>query len=150
MKLPKILSKNTVLLPLIGLLALGVGFVGTSVLSEKSYPKGTGCTGICVALTPQGMEPNELAVKTGDYVQFNSADGKKHNISLGEGAGGTEDPDHSPHAGKHEHRASLSSGDFAADEAWRIQFKEPGTFELHDHYNPDLNILIIVYEDSKK
>lgn len=144
-KLPKILTKNVVLLPLIGLVAIGVGFASVSALN-KSYPTGKGCTGICVMLSPSGMEPNELAVRAGEYVQFNSADGKKHNISLGEGAGGAEDQDHSPHGGKHEHAAGLSSGDIAPDEAWRVQFKEPGTYSLHDHYDPKLNILVVVYE----
>ncbi len=149
-KLPALFSKNILLFPLMGVIAVIIGFVGISAVTGPEYATGQECTGTCVNLTPSGMEPGEIAVKKGEFVQFNSADGKKHNISLGEGAGGDEQSGHQAHGGKHEHRASLASGDFEADEAWRVQFDEVGTYQLHDHYNPDLNILIIVYEPSNQ
>jgi plastocyanin len=88
----------------------------------------------CVALKPGNAEPDTLTVIVGESVQFNSADGNKHNLS--QGLGGEE----------HSHTGPYSSGDFAADEAWRVQFKQPGTFKFHDHYDPAINILIVAYE----
>jgi plastocyanin len=97
------------------------------------------CSDICVELRPGGMMPDELAVKAGSFVQFNSADGKKHNLAEGDGSD-------SGHHNNHDHTGRFASGDFAADEAWRVQFKQRGTYKLHDHYNPNLRILIVVYE----
>lgn len=143
------LSNAKLLLPALAFAGLVIGLGTIRVLGESSSPNGSTCEGICVNLTPSGMVPDELAIKAGSFVQFNAADGKKHNISLGEGAGGSEDHDHAPHAPKHVHTAGLSSGDFEADEAWRARFDTPGTYQLHDHYNPDQNILVVVYEDSE-
>lgn len=89
---------------------------------------------VCVDLTATGANPDTLAVVAGGYVQFNSADGKTHSLSLGKG--GEE----------HSHSGPFSSGDFDADEAWKVQFKEPGSYHFHDHYNPELNVLVVVYE----
>lgn len=91
---------------------------------------------VCVELTSNGASPDTLAVIAGGYVQFSSADGKTHSLSLGKG--GEE----------HGHTGPFSSGDFDADEAWKVQFKEPGTYHFHDHYNPELNILVVVYEQG--
>ncbi len=139
-KLKKLLSQSAVLFPLVAVIAIGVGFVGVNALSGKDQVANGNCDGICVALTTEGMRPDELAVEAGSFVQFNSADGKKHNLSVGEGGGG--------HDGKHEHRGKLASGDIAPDEGWRVRFNEAGTYELHDHYNPKLNILVIVYDSE--
>lgn len=129
----------------IAITAILIGFFAIRFMgNNKSYADGSSCKGICVNLTPNGMNPDELAVKAGEFVQFNSTDGQTHNISLGKGAGGHED-NHAAHEGEHEHTAAYASGDFDADEAWRVQFKTPGTYQLHDHYNPKQNILVIVY-----
>lgn len=103
--------------------------------------KAANCQGICVAIKEIGMEPNSITVKVGEYVQFNTADGKKHNISLGKGAG-----DATSQNAPHEHQGDYSSGEFGAGEAWRVQFKKAGTFRLHDDNNPKDNILVVVYE----
>lgn len=146
-RLKKTFSSMFVMLPVLAVLSGLIAFGAVSAFSGSKASQAS-CEGICVALTPEGMRPDELAVKVGEFVQFNSADGKRHNISLGEGAGGTEDSGHAAHEGKHEHTSGYTSGDFEADEAWRVQFKEPGTYYLHDHYNPELNILVIVYEEK--
>lgn len=88
----------------------------------------------CVALKTGGAEPDTLTVVVGESVQFNSADGNTH--SLSQGLGGEE----------HLHTGPYSSGDFGADEAWRVQFNKPGTFKFHDHYNPEISILVVAYE----
>jgi plastocyanin len=94
------------------------------------------CEGTCVALMADKAEPDTLTVKAGEYVQFNSADGKAHSLSLG--LGGKE----------HQHKGPFSSGAFQADEAWRVQFKEPGTYTFHDHLNPNINVLVVVYQEG--
>lgn len=107
----------------------------------------TNCNSICVDLMSDGMVPNSLSVKVGETVQFNSKDGKSHNIGLGEGQGVPAD-EHDNIEHNHEHLGSYESGDFKSDEAWRVTFKKVGTYKFHDHYNPKLNILVVVY-DSK-
>ena len=67
-------------------------------------------------------------------LQFNTKDGKKHRIAIGQG--GTE----------HEHISATNSGDFGAGEAWRVRFDKVGTYFFHDHYNPNVNVLVVVYE----
>ena len=89
---------------------------------------------VCVALQSEAAVPDTVAINVGQSIQFNSADGQTH--SLSQGLGGEE----------HSHTGPYSSGDFAGDEAWRVQFKQPGTFKFHDHYNPDVNILVVAYE----
>ncbi|MBA3758610.1 hypothetical protein H0X10_03200 [Candidatus Saccharibacteria bacterium] len=157
-KLRKFLAIGSVQLALVALVALGMGFAVVQATRGSNKPVvNTNCDGICVALSANGMNPNELAVKVGEFVQFNSADGKMHNISDGKGLNGgdeknhespaaSSDDDHNPHDVPHDHVGSYASGDFAADEAWRVQFKKPGTYRLHDHYNPKLEIVVVVYE----
>ena len=60
----------------------------------------------------------------------------KWNIIVHEGDEGGEE---------HVHEGKFSSGEFKADEAWRVQFNDAGTFFFHDHLNPKLNILVVVY-----
>lgn len=96
------------------------------------------CNGSCVSLEGNRAKPDSIAVERGSYVQFNSADGKSHNLSLG--SGGEE----------HSHKGKFHSGEFAADEAWRIQFNDEGSFYFHDHLNPNINILVVVYQPGKQ
>lgn len=95
------------------------------------------CKDTCVGLYEDKASPNTIAVAAGGYVQFNSKDGKTHDLSLG--AGGEE----------HEHKGHFQSGEFKGDEGWRVQFKDEGTFTFHDHYNPKINIVVIVYTPGK-
>jgi plastocyanin len=136
------LSKNTHFL-LITLMFFGatIGFFGVNMSKSISSTTTSSCNGICVALKPSGIEPDELAVKVGETVQFNSADGAKHNLVEGSGQ-----ENHSPK--HHDNNGGFVSGEFAADEAWRMQFQKAGTYRLHDQYNPSQNILIVVYEES--
>lgn len=82
--------------------------------------------------------PDTITVPLGKTVQFNSKDGKEHNISVG---GGGEE---------HEHTGSFHSGVFGKNEAWRATFNKPGTYIFHDHNNPHINILIVVYQPSSR
>ena len=95
--------------------------------------KTTANTDLHVNLKSDRAVPDTLTVPVGKTVQFNSKDGKKHNLSLG--LGGEE----------HEHAGPFHSGEFGADEAWRATFTKAGTYSFHDHNNPKINILIVAY-----
>lgn len=123
------------------IVALIVGFAvvySFSSGSDKNTYSQSSCKDTCVALIEDKASPDTIALKVGDYVQFNSADGKSHNLSLGKG--GEE----------HSHKGKFYSGEFKADEAWRVQFKEEGTFFFHDHLNPKITILVVVYTPDKE
>lgn len=137
-KTPK--NQNQALI-VVFIVALIVGFAVVYSISSNdkstTYSKSS-CSGTCVSLFEDKASPDTLTVKVGDYVQFNSADGKSHNLSLGKG--GEE----------HGHKGKFYSGEFKADEAWRVQFKEEGTFFFHDHLNPKITILVVVYTPDKE
>ncbi len=80
--------------------------------------------------------PDTLTVPVGKTVQFNTMDGKKHKISLGEGGD------------EHGHSGTFSSGDFGKDEGWKSTFNDVGTYSFHDHYNPNINVLIVAYRPA--
>lgn len=128
---------------LLGISAIVIGFAATSILLPKhAAGSAKSCPDICVLLTADGMNPNTLAVKKGQFVQFVTADGQEHEIGIGEGEGDAS------HHHEHEHLSDYTSGDFGPGEAWRVQFKEVGTYPLHDHHHPNLNILVVVYDPS--
>lgn len=92
-----------------------------------------------VALGPDdAATPNTLAVKVGEYVQFNSNDGRQHQIAQGKGHDFGEDHEHT--------EGGLESGTFAADEAFKVQFKQRGTYFFHDNLNPKISISVVVYD----
>lgn len=118
---------------------LGFGLVySASNKSSNRYSKARNCHATCVQLVTDKALPDTVAVKVGDYVQFNSADGQNHDMSLGKGG---QD---------HDHHGKFESGEFKADEAWRVQFNEEGSFYFHDHLNPKINILVVVYTPGKE
>ena len=95
-----------------------------------------------VALGTDHATPTALAIKKGDYVQFNSKDGGLHEIALGSG---------DAYASNHNHEGidQAGSGIFKADEGYKVQFKKTGTYEFHDHLHPDVFVSVIVYQASK-
>lgn len=127
---------------LIGLLAVVCGAIGfaaalTVTSSDAKTGRDNSCNvAACVALQSDKASPDTLTLKAGESAQFNSADGKTHQLSLGLGGE------------KHDHAGPYNSGEFKSDEAWRVQFKEPGTYKFHDHFNPKVNILVVVYKVS--
>lgn len=117
---------------------------------------------VCVDLTENGMQPGEIAVKTGQFVQFNTKDNRFHSLSLGSGSShGTEDAhgdtndkansetDDHDEEHSHEHLGSLQSGKFGPGEAWKVQFTDKGTFVIHDHNFPEHSILVVVYDEQQ-
>ncbi len=152
-------SNNAVLLIITALIVSALSFGAVFALQKRSSTtqKETAretttkkCeVEICVEITKDGIVPDVISVKVGEYVQFNSADGQKHNISNGKGADvSAEGIGRDEHEVPHEHVGAYASGEFQADEAWRVQFKEKGTIKLHDHFNPKQYIAVIVYQPS--
>lgn len=145
-KLRAVVSNTMVQLAAVVVIAGLISFgLAAKLSSKKALVSAKSCQGLCVSITKDGMKPDSLSVKVGEYVQFNSADGQQHNFGLG---AGEDDTDHQAHAAAHEHIGDFTSGDFNADEAWRVQFKTVGTYKFHDHYNPKLNILVVVYDPA--
>ena len=144
MKLTKKLSKLSrtqlllVAFAVAGLVSFGVVSAISSMDKDSQIISQANCSGICVSLKKDVASPDTLAITVGSFVQFNSADGKPHSLSLGEG--GEE----------HSHTGKFTSGKFEADEAWRVQFNKEGTFTFHDHYNPKLNVIVVVYTEGKE
>ncbi len=99
------------------------------------------CQGSCIYLRSEGATPDTMTVTAGSSVEFTAADGKKHNLSLVEHGHGGDSAAHED--------AAYQSGDFAADEAWRVQFKQDGTFTFVDKYNPKTKISVLVYTPGK-
>ncbi len=91
-----------------------------------------------IDLLSDKASPGEVYLTVGQVLQFNTKDDKKHRIALGQG--GTE----------HEHTSATNSGDFGAGEAWRVRLDNVGTYFFHDHYNPNINILVVVYQPGAK
>lgn len=114
---------------LIILLALGGALFFKSEKSEKVV--------YTVSLFIDHAQPQELMLKVGEFVQFNSKDGKYHNISSGKGNDYGKDHDHVGEA--------FVSGVFGPDEGYLLQFKKAGIFYFHDDLNPKLFVTVVVY-----
>ncbi|GAC1392885.1 MAG: hypothetical protein NVSMB46_09790 [Candidatus Saccharimonadales bacterium] len=124
----------------IGVISLFLGFGVIYFISRKdAKPKvstsnniTSNCAVTCIALQSDHANPDTVAIKVGEFVQFNSADGMKHEIVEGSAHSSSNNP--------------IDSGEFGADEAWKVQFKQPGTFQFIDKKHPGVNILIVVYQ----
>ena len=127
-------------LAMVALFFGAIGFLSFLLISKNQQTHnstpGNCPVSTCVSLKLDKADPDTISVKVGEVVQFNSSDGKTHSLSTG--LGGTE----------HEHIGPYSSGEFKADEGWRVKFKEPGTFKFHDHTNPKINILVVAYQEG--
>lgn len=139
MKNPSSIFSNQKALMVIAFMIVALLGFGLSYVMTRSYadPVGASCEGTCVSLEGDKANPSAITVTNGSYVQFNSADGKAHSLSLG--AGGHE----------HSHQGTFNSGTFEADEAWRVQFNDDGTYIFHDHFNPKINVVVVVYTPGK-
>lgn len=131
--------RNKLILIALAVVAMGAGFMVANQLVSKDHVQTAEASAAGVQIQLQGNKatPDTVTVKVGETVQFNTADGKKHEIALGQGGH------------DHEHIGTYSSGDFGAGEAWRVQFKQAGNYYFHDHFNPDINVLVVVYTPTK-
>lgn len=91
-----------------------------------------------VAIKKSNDQPIDLLIKSGEYVQFNSADGGEHQIVQGDGHNTTHG------------EGALDSGVFKGDEGYRLQFSKIGKYEFHDNYDHDYTITVIVYDPNNK
>ncbi len=146
----------------IALLA-GLGsFTAVYGLAQRSGAALPACQGNCVHLNRNGAAPDVVTVAAGNFVEFTAADGKRHNISLvehghdsiqedGQKAGHQDDQEDSHGASENGGHIDqgYTSGDFAADEAWRVQFKQDGSFTFVDKYNPKIHVNVVVYTPGK-
>lgn len=121
-----------------GFASFGIIHTVTAAGSRNQIKGQKNCNGTCVNLYEDKATPDTIAVAVGSYVQFSSKDGKSHSLSLGEG--GEE----------HIHSGKFSSGEFKADEGWRVQFNDEGSFYFHDHLNPKISVLVVVYTPGKQ
>jgi plastocyanin len=109
-----------------------------------------------VDLLTDHAQPSVVSVGKGKFVQFNTKDNKTHNIGQGSGESTTHDAsssthEHGPEGATHEHTpGTKESGTFGKNQAYRLQFNEKGTFTYHDHLNPKISIVVVVYESDKK
>lgn len=128
-----------IVLPVLALVVgMGSYFATNSFIIGQSHGgvASADAMGTQVLLRADRAVPDTVTIQAGDTVQFNSGDGKKHDMAMGKGGA------------DHEHTGAFHSGEFGADEAWRVQFKQAGTYYMHDHENPDINVLIVVYTPS--
>lgn len=136
-------SKRIKLIIAAMVLAIGLGSFGVAYALGRNGGNDNvaTCKGNCIYLRQQGATPDTLTVTAGSFVEFTAADGKKHNISLVEHGHGENDAAHED--------VGYQSGDFEADEAWRLQFKQDGTFTFVDKYNPKQHVSVVVYTPGK-
>jgi plastocyanin len=127
----------------IAVVALGVVIGGYALFVRSAKPADTRVIHY-VALHASSSDPADLLIKVGEFVEFDSKDGKTHNISSGAGNADGEKHDHAVGADE------LESGDFAADEGYLAQFKKVGTYYFHDHLNPNIHISVGVYDPNVK
>lgn len=122
--------------------AVLIGFGATYFFAKANKDTGVrqvSCTDTCVNLLGDKASPNTLAVTVGSYVSFNSADGKSHDLTLGD-----------PSTHGHSNPGSFESGEFKSDESFRVQFKEEGTYTFTDKLNPKTTIVVVVYTEGKE
>lgn len=89
-----------------------------------------------ISLLSDKAVPDVLSIKLGELVQFNSKDGRDHNMAQGEGDEFEKSHSHNEQA--------IESGRFGPDEGYRLELKKVGVYHFHDHYNPAVYSTIIV------
>lgn len=122
-----------------GLSALAIGFA-IAYAATPSKPAVASAHITHVAIRDNKIVPDQVTIPVGQTVEFDTKDGLTHEIGLGEGDGDGHD---------HEHKGEYSSGAFGANQAWRVTFKQAGTFTFHDHMHPDINVLVVAYNPKK-
>lgn len=141
------------LLPALALFAGVVGYTGVHAYAAKPTDQQNTCSRTCVSILESGFSQGEIAVKVGEFVEFRSADGKAHDLALGEGADHgahdeQSDTEHTDSEYTHDHITGTNSGKFGPDEAWKVQFKKAGSYIIHDHLRPEFTILVVAYQPN--
>ncbi len=143
MAIKKYIQKPVVLAAVIfvvmGLAGFGVALAMNHKNNKSAGTKQSNCPQdeTCISLLGKTATPDIVTIHPGTFVRFNSADGGKHSIAL-------------QHAAvQHNDDSEFHSGEFAKDEAYRLQFKKDGTYTFRDELNPGLEINVIVYTKAK-
>lgn len=138
----------------LALLLIGIVIISASVAFGFTYNRQSNAAAadvtdaVQVDLLGDRATPNAIFVEKGKYIQFNTKDGKAHNIGQGSGV---ESAHGHADAAEHEHEvAAAVSGEFSNDEAYKVQMKQTGTFTFHDHLNPKISVVVVVYEKDVK
>lgn len=145
------LGRKKLSIMVVGLFVAAIaGFlIATNANSTESQSRFvTKCdTGVvCVDLSESGASPPEIAVEVGNSVQFNAKgnSGTMFHLASKDEQGSL----HSDHGA--EETEHISSGDFSGDEAWKVEFKEVGSYQFVDEYNLEIEILVVVYKPGAK
>ncbi len=137
-----------------GIFLAGLGTALGVVYMSRPEPAPVAATLQRVSLKNGKAEPSALIVKTGQSVQFDTRDDQLHDIGEGTGKASDEHGDqahgeaaHEP--GGHDHpKDGLQSGVFGKGQSFRLQFKKPGVYRLHDHLHPEIAVTVIAYDET--
>lgn len=125
-------------LVLVGSFAFAYHIAGSTNASQATAAQSRCPVDACISLDSTSAEPQTITVKTGSYVQFNTADGKKHNLFLA-------------HSGvQHHDHSRYESGDFGSGEAWKVQIREDGSYSFADKYHQSVKVSIVAYTPGKE
>lgn len=116
----------------------GIGFFAIQFTQPKVRNDGTHQ----VELRSNGAVPTAIAVVKGSFVEFDTKDGRSHNIY--EGSGHAHSDNSSASSGGPE------SGIFGPGSGYRVTFSQLGTYEFRDHLHDNIAVTVIVYEPKKK
>ncbi len=141
---------------IMGISAGITGYVTARNESARAQSQKSNSELITIDLFESSASLETITAKVGQTIQVNNKSSYSRELSLGSGNAAHESERgdeknqerHDETMEGHDHQSGFSSGMFEPDEAWQATFQEPGTYFLHDHANPDLNILVVVYESS--
>lgn len=109
-----------------------------------------------VMLEKDGAKPDIVTINIGDTVQFNSRDGRSHQIVEEPGKEHASNnyplatlgewliPKASAHGEERHKSGGLKSAVFGPDEAFQIRFDERGIKTFGDHLNSGFSIVVVV------
>ena len=156
---------------LMSMSAVITGFLTARNESGQAQSESNSSTVTSIDLFESSVSKDTIVLEVGQTMQVNNKSSYLRELSLGSGNAGHapenseeaqedyleegesdthEDKSHKQEESKHahDHTDGFSSGLFGPDEAWKATFQEPGTYFLHDHTNPEVNILVVVYEKT--
>ena len=134
----KFSRKQIILFASILVVSAGLGFVIIHLTAPKVRNDGTHT----VELGANGAVPTAIAIVKGSYVEFDTKDGRSHNIYEG---GGHNHSDNSAASS-----AGPESGVFGPGSGYRVTFSQLGTYQFRDHLHDNIAVTVIVYEPKKK
>jgi plastocyanin len=134
----KFSSKQIILFVSVLLVSVGLGFL----IIHLSAPKVRNDGSHTVELRSNGAVPTAIAIVKGSYVEFDTKDGRSHNIYEG---GGHSHSDNSAASS-----AGPESGVFGPGSGYRVTFSQIGTYQFRDHLHDNIAVTVIVYETKKK